>query len=1223
MATADSGREPFSAMKKSNRWECTPGSAARPREALAGAVALSIALLVPCGAAISATCTSTASGDWSSVPIWSGCGGGVPGAGDTAIIGNVAHTVTVTDNRTVNALQFATGNQTSNLTISGGVTLSVNGSMTVQGQNGGSGVRRVDVLPGGRLDVGNDLILVGGSNNNRDVELRLGDSATTVVNVANDLAGTAAGGNFSSTARVAIRFLGQGRLEVGRNLGGTSTFVAASGTVVLDGSSTAQVIGSYTYHDLTVNKTGAQAAATTNGTVNIQGAFAVNSGVFNVANTTINVTGSTTIGGTLGITSTTGGKNFNGAVGVDPGGTWNNTANEPVTFGNDLTNGGTFNAGNGNQGLAGNFVNNGTFNAGTGTFTVNGNFTNNGTLDPSSGRFTFNSAVPRIFDGTGGGVTTFNNVTVNGGGGLTLGGAHGMTINTTLTLTSGQVRTGVNFLYIASGNAISSAGGADFVIGNLRKRFTVAGNNQARVFEVGTDAGGAPLYSPVNVRLGQVTAVGDFTVSTTGGDHPAIATSTLDATQSVNRYWTLVNDSVSFGAHNNNRIIFTFDNPDDLDAGAATGSFYVGRYIAPAWTEITPSARGATTTTVSGTGITMANVSADYQIGERAPAPPAIGGFNAYDTATAGGAISGFIRTKTAGAAISVDMVALNVARAGIETGFFGTVRVEVLDAGDNSGVLDPATGCRSSWAVVQTLSPDPAFIVGDNGRKTIGFTQANAHRDSRLRISYPAGAPASIGCSSDNFTIRPSAFANFSVSDDAWDSPGTLRPLTNVAVPGGTVHKAGRPFSVRAAAVNAAGSPVVTTNYDGTPEAVVTSCAGSACASGTGTFSVGAGFAGGQLASDVATYDEAGSLSVRLVDDDFAAVDAADGSTPAERNIESAVIDVGRFVPDRFEVALNTPVFETACGSGGNGFTYVGQPFNYMLHPVVTVTAVDADGGTTENYAGALWQITSASLTGKSYAAAAGTLDVSGAPPVDPVIDASAGNGTGTLTFDSGSGLSFTRDTLLAPFNAEISLAIDVIDADGVAHAANPVRFGQATAGNGIAFNDGKTMRFGRLLAANARGSQLIPLQLRMEVQYWNGTAFVTNTADTCTTIAANNIEMSEFSQNLAPCETSLTVSAFTNGRATARLSKPGAANTGSVTLIPRLEQVVAGSPQTCIAGTLTPVVGANRLYLEGKWDAVDDGADGFLFDDNPEGRGTFGVYPGSGQVIDFRENF
>src|SRR5690606_4839009 len=172
-------------------------------------------------------------------------------------------------------------------------------------------------------------------------------------------------------------------------------------------------------------------------------------------------------------------------------------------------------------------------------------------------------------------------------------------------------------------------------------------------------------------------------------------------------------------------------------------------------------------------------------------------------------------------------------------------------------------------------------------------------------------------------------------------------------------------------------------------------------------------------------------------------------------------------------------------------------------------------------------FKLSNASLTGKAYTSAAGTLDVSGITGADPAI-VDNGNGTATLTFGSGTGLLFTRGTPVAPFDADISLAINVIDADSVAYASNPARFGQATAGNGIAFTGGKIMRFGRLRLGGASGSQLLALNLPFEAQYWTGAFFATNTADTCSTFAVGNVGLGNFIGNLNAGET--TVAAITS---------------------------------------------------------------------------------------------
>jgi MSHA biogenesis protein MshQ len=246
--------------------------------------------------------------------------------------------------------------------------------------------------------------------------------------------------------------------------------------------------------------------------------------------------------------------------------------------------------------------------------------------------------------------------------------------------------------------------------------------------------------------------------------------------------------------------------------------------------------------------------------------------------------------------------------------------------------------------------------------------------------------------------------------------------------------------------------------------------------------------------------------------------------------------------------------------------------------------------------------------------------LDTSGLPPTagDPAIGAFSG-GSGTLTFAPGTGLAFTRSTTTpnAPFNADIALALNVVDTDAVAFAGNPASFGAATANNGIAFSSGKPMRFGRLTIRSTNGSQLVALPVPLETQYWSGTAFITNDADNCTTLATNNVAMSNFTSNLAACETANTaVSAFVKGRSTLTLAAPGSGNNGSVDLAVNLSAASSGTTCTTVGGGTVPAAGANRTYLQGNWT-------GGTYTVNPSARATFGVYKGSDEVIFIRENF
>jgi MSHA biogenesis protein MshQ len=619
-----------------------------------------------------------------------------------------------------------------------------------------------------------------------------------------------------------------------------------------------------------------------------------------------------------------------------------------------------------------------------------------------------------------------------------------------------------------------------------------------------------------------------------------------------------------------------------------------------------------------------------------------IGSFNAFEISTAAGAITGVIKTKVAGTSVSVATTALNAVKGAVATTYVGTVRVEVLDASDNSAATD-ANGCRATWTPIQTLTPDITFTAADNGRKNITFTVANSYRDVRLRISAPVGAPDTIGCSTDNFALRPNQFINVEVTDNDSQTAGTGRALNSTAATGGNVHKAGQPFTVRATAVNGAGTPATTTNYTGTPTGTVSQCgAGGACLATLGTFTAGGSFVAGELNTTAATYSEAAAFALELLDDSFANVDAGDGSIASERNITSPAINVGRFVPDRFEFASpSTPQLRTfgTASCGARSFTYIGQPFWYVggQSPGATLNAVNAAGAVTTNYTVdlALSKPAISETFADGSAPAAAPLD-SGSKGAASL---SGGAGTGTYSAAAGGLLSYTRGTssssTVAPFSAAISLTVTASDAteagvtgNGTITTPTPLVFNGG--GSGITFDGsnfntaagltgGKTLVYGRLRLANANGSQLVPLRVRAETQYWANSAlgFVTNTADSCTSIANNNVQMSGFTANLAACETAITAPVtLSSGRGILLLLPPGNANNGSVLLTANLGGASSGTTCTSVGGGTVSAAGANLTYLQGNWD-------GAAFDDDPEARAAFGVFRGAEEVIFIRENF
>lgn len=560
----------------------------------------------------------------------------------------------------------------------------------------------------------------------------------------------------------------------------------------------------------------------------------------------------------------------------------------------------------------------------------------------------------------------------------------------------------------------------------------------------------------------------------------------------------------------------------------------------------------------------------------------------AFDAVEPGMAPQTPIYTKLAGVPFNIDVLAL-LSSTTINTTYAGPVTVDLVDA---SGSPCP-TGSGLTTATNIT------FVGGDVGRKQVSFNSANAARDVRVRARVGASAPA---CSSDNFTVRPQQFTVSSTT------------ATNTATSGAPAIKAGAAFSLSAASVP---------GYDGTPlvdNSKVTGTPTSGALSGSFT---AAPAASGTATGSAFRYGEVGLFGLgqnAVYDSSFTAVDQPGDCVAGFSNVltggkygcstGSAAIPAvigssgfGRFTPDHFTVSYNSPQFRAACQSGG--FSYLGQTFNYATAPVVTVQARNASGGATSNYAGSWWKLTEASLTGKNYTAASGTLDTGLLPSPDPVVTPGAG-GSGTLSFSSGSGLGFTRPAVpVAPFDAEISLAINVIDGDGVAFAGNPARFGAPAAGNGIAFAGGKAMRWGRLALENAYGPELAALSVPLLLQSFNGSAFVPNSLDSCTSLPVAQLAMTSAFGTVAapgplrvnalnPNTTTATLGGFSGGIGSLTLSPPGNGGDGYVDLR------------------------ANLAALP--WLRFDWNGNG-VHDNDPTARASFGIHKGRPRLIYQRE--
>ncbi|HEY6193854.1 MAG TPA: putative Ig domain-containing protein, partial [Candidatus Eisenbacteria bacterium] len=188
-------------------------------------------------------------------------------------------------------------------------------------------------------------------------------------------------------------------------------------------------------------------------------------------------------------------------------------------------------------------------------------------------------------------------------GGLTLGGS-GLTYSIdsggTIDLGTNQVATGTNTLALASGAALSRTTGR--VVGRLKK--FVGPGPTAASFEIGTPTND----TPVSVAFGSVGTGGTIAATTTGGEHPNLATSGIDSTRSLNRYYTLTNEGVAFDSAS---VTLNFP-ATDLDPTANPDSLLVRKFDAPNWTPLRAGPR--TATSIQAQGVTSFS---DFALGEQ------------------------------------------------------------------------------------------------------------------------------------------------------------------------------------------------------------------------------------------------------------------------------------------------------------------------------------------------------------------------------------------------------------------------------------------------------------------------------------------------------------------------------------------------------------------------------------------------------------------------------
>ncbi|WNC72909.1 hypothetical protein RGQ13_02725 [Thalassotalea psychrophila] len=267
--------------------------------------------------------------------------------------------------------------------------------------------------------------------------------------------------------------------------------------------------------------------------------------------------------------------------------------------------------------------------------------------------------------------------------------------------------------------------------------------------------------------------------------------------------------------------------------------------------------------------------------------------------------------------------------------------------------------------------------------------------------------------------------------------------------------------------------------------------------------------FVDGGYQNSNSSYSEVGLFSLQVRDHNYG------GYT-----IESTVNNVGRFTPHHFQQTVeNNGELAMMCGDS----SYTGElnstvstvgAISYGQHPVLKITPYNAFGSVTQNYINEFMMLDQPGadidrefpLTDLNQLGAEDLLLTTLPHKMDGEIEASTtDSGIVFYHFSQADGFYYVRDenSLIVPFDAELEFnIISVNDSDGISS--------QYLDEDNQLINDvesfvtsGVEIKFGRWRVEDTFGSEMANLDQPMHIEYYDGSQFVTNEQDICTTFS------------------------------------------------------------------------------------------------------------------------
>jgi MSHA biogenesis protein MshQ len=495
----------------------------------------------------------------------------------------------------------------------------------------------------------------------------------------------------------------------------------------------------------------------------------------------------------------------------------------------------------------------------------------------------------------------------------------------------------------------------------------------------------------------------------------------------------------------------------------------------------------------------------------------------------------------------------------------------------------DVNSSCSASGTAVDLL-------FNSSGEATASMQYADAGAMTLNAKLVPPSGPYSglVLKGAANFIVAPASF-RFTVANNGTPNPAASNDTGPVFI------GAGQPFQARLEAINTAGA--VTRNFGNeSPAESYTLAQALVAPAGGHMVAVGGSLApmqNGATPQAAMSWDEVGIISFA------AALANASGYLNSGLGVTGNV-NIGRFIPDHFDTALNgnvpmtcpvNPAFGTPCPApnGGGKFVYAAQPFD------LRTTAYSKTGTVTQNYEGLFAkQVTLAAYNGVGASGAANQNPP--APPIAPSGNSLNPAAIGASRFAKGVATADPA-SLPAYLFANSYPAAAALLAPPTNIWLRATDMDSATSLRGAATSEALvSVVSGRQVVGNSYGSEALPMPVVVQAQYWSGTGWVNNPAyGNATALAlSGKVTFSNCQKNLAnsgtnTCAVTFTLAndklGFTGGVGKFTVAAPGRSGSVDITLSNGATQAIPFLPSTTGRATFGvyragPVVYLREVY-------------------------------------------